>query len=343
MLAEKILIAGPCSAETEEQVLQTALEIKKQIPNFIYRAGIWKPRTKPGFFEGIGEPALDWLVQVKQVCKIDVATEVVNTNHVEKALKYGINVLWIGARTTVNPFYVEEIAQALKGSDVKVFIKNPIHPEIELWEGAVERIQKAGINKVGLIHRGFKTSSFTPFRNVPLWQLAIDMKLRHLDKPMICDISHICGNTYHLLEVANKAASLDYQGLHIETHINPANALSDAKQQVTPQQLFNLLLEVKWSNSLQNQALEELKNIREQINLIDEELLQLLSARMKLAEKIGAIKQKNQLPILQAAHFNEMLKQRLNQAKQLGLSEDFIRLMFTSIHFESINHQNTLK
>jgi len=340
MLKNKLVIAGPCSAENRLQVIQTAEAIKKISTDIIFRAGIWKPRTRPNSFEGIGEEGLDWLVEVNKNYHLKVATEVANPTHVQKVLEKGINIVWIGARTTVNPFYVQEIAEALKGTDTTVFIKNPTHPELALWEGAVERIEKAGIKNVGLIHRGFKTNGHHPYRNAPLWQLAIEMKVRHTNKPMICDISHICGNRTELLSVAQHAALIDYQGLHIETHIRPNEALTDAKQQITPEELVSLLQAVNWRNLESNQAAITLKNLREQINLIDEELLQLLGNRMNLAEKIGQIKKENNIPILQADYFKESLQQRFKEAKKQGLSEDFIQLLFAAIHFESINKQN---
>jgi chorismate mutase len=338
---EKVIIAGPCSAESETQMLTTARKIKEISSSVLFRAGIWKPRTKPGSFEGMGEQGLVWLKKVKDDLGLRIATEVANAGHVELALKYGVDVLWIGARSTVNPFSVQEIADALKGSNATVYIKNPTHPELALWEGAVERIEKSGIKDIGLIHRGFKTHDHSSYRNNPLWQIPIEMKVRHPQYPMICDVSHIVGKRDGLLDVASKAATLDYQGLMIETHINPEVALSDAQQQITPDALKELLSKVEWKvPSLNTSVQDKLKMLREQINLLDDEIMQMLGARMKVAEDIGRLKKENNMPILQPNRFQEIINENVAKGKKHGLSEEFIVHFLDAIHIESINKQN---
>lgn len=337
----KIIFAGPCSAESETQMMSTAVKIKELSSEVLFRAGIWKPRTKPGSFEGMGEQGLVWLKQVKDELNLKTATEVANAGHVELALKYNVDVLWIGARSTVNPFSVQEIADALKGSNIAVYIKNPTHPEIALWEGAVERIEKCGIKEIGLIHRGFKTHEHSSYRNNPLWQIPIEMKVRYPHYPMICDVSHILGKREGLLDVASKAATLDYQGLMIETHINPDLALSDAHQQITPDTLNELLQKVNWRNaSLNTSVQDKLKMLREQISILDDEIIQVLGARMKVAEEIGMLKKENNMPILQISRFQELINENRSKGLRHGLSEEFIIQLLDAIHIESINKQN---
>jgi chorismate mutase len=278
-----LIISGPCSAETEEQVLETAVRLQKTGKVDIMRAGIWKPRTRPGSFEGIGTKGLPWMQQAKKITGMPVAVEVATAKQVQDALHFDVDVLWIGARTTVNPFSVQEIADALRGVDVPVLIKNPINPDLELWIGAVERVAKAGIKQIGLIHRGFSSYGNTEYRNAPMWHLAIEMKRRNPDMMMINDPSHICGRRDILLEVAQKAIDLDFDGLIIESHIDPDKAWSDAKQQVTPERLAEMLDSIKWrkedvANEEYHAALEKL---RQQINHLDDELMQILGERMK--------------------------------------------------------------
>jgi chorismate mutase len=337
-----LVIAGPCSAETEEQVLQTAEQLKAINKVDILRAGIWKPRTRPGSFEGVGVKGLPWLLEAKKRTGIPVTVEVATAKQVEDALSFEVDMLWVGARTTVNPFSVQEIADALRGVKVPVLIKNPINPDLELWQGAVERIAKAGIETLGLIHRGFSSYGNTEYRNAPMWQLAIEMKRRNPLLPIICDPSHICGRRDILQEVAQRSVDLDYDGLMIESHIDPDAAWSDAKQQVTPNRLLEMLNAIIWKNENTDQEafLTALVTLREQINQLDDELLQLLSQRMKIADKIGIYKKENNVTILQSNRWNEILERAIAKGQALGLSKDFITRYFDAVHLESISHQN---
>src|SRR5437868_11658458 len=284
-----LIISGPCSAETEEQVIETAQRLAATGKVDLLRAGIWKPRTRPGSFEGIGTKGLPWLQQAKKITGLPAAVEVATGKQVEDALHFGIDALWIGARTTVNPFSVQEVADALRGVNIPVLIKNPINPDLELWTGALERVDKAGIKKIGLIHRGFSSYGNTEYRNAPMWHLAIEMKLRNPDMMIINDPSHICGRRDILLDVAQKAIDLDYDGLMIEAHIDPDKAWSDAKQQITPERLAEMLDSIRWRK--EDVPSEEyhaaMEKMRQQIDHLDDELMQILSERMKVAEKIG--------------------------------------------------------
>ncbi|MBN8858956.1 MAG: bifunctional 3-deoxy-7-phosphoheptulonate synthase/chorismate mutase type II [Sphingobacteriales bacterium] len=339
-----LIIAGPCSAETEAQVLETAQRLAKTGKVDMLRAGIWKPRTRPGSFEGIGTKGLPWLQQAKKLTGLPTTVEVATGKQVEDALHFEVDMLWIGARTTVNPFSVQEVADALRGSDVPVLIKNPINPDLELWTGAVERVAKAGIKKIGLIHRGFSAYGNTEYRNAPMWHLAIEMKRRNPELIMINDPSHICGRRDILMDVAQKAIDLDYDGLMIESHIDPDNAWSDAKQQVTPERLAEMLEAIVWRKEDVNS--EEfhaaLEKLRQQINHLDDEMMQILSQRMKLAEKIGLYKKENNITILQTSRWNEILERAFNRGEKIGLSKEFITKYFDAVHMESINHQNKI-
>jgi chorismate mutase len=339
-----LIISGPCSAETEEQVLQTIQRLAATGKVDMARAGIWKPRTRPGSFEGIGTKGLPWLQQAKKLTGLPVMVEVATAKQVEDALHFDIDVLWVGARTTVNPFSVQEVADALRGVDVPILIKNPINPDLELWTGAVERVAKAGVKQIGLIHRGFSSYGNTEYRNAPMWHLAIEMKLRNPELPMINDPSHICGRRDILLDVAQKAIDLDYDGLMIEAHIDPDNAWSDAKQQVTPEKLAELLDSIIWRkediNSEEFHA--ALEKLRSQINHLDDELMQILGQRMKVAEKIGEYKKNNNITILQTNRWNEIIQRAFNKGEKLGLSKEFITKYFDAVHMESINHQNRI-
>lgn len=339
-----LIIAGPCSAETEEQVLQTATELAATNRVDILRAGIWKPRTRPGSFEGVGVIGLPWLNQAKKITGLPITVEVATAKQVEDALNFDVDMLWIGARTTVNPFSVQDVADALRGSNVPVLIKNPINPDLELWLGAVERVAKAGIDTIGLIHRGFSSYGNTEYRNAPMWQLAIEMKRRNPELPIICDPSHICGRRDILQTVAQRAIDLDYNGLMIESHIDPLTAWSDAKQQVTPQRLLEMLNSIIWKHDTvdQTEFLSVLTTLREQINQLDDELLQLLSQRMKVADKIGIYKKDNNVTILQSNRWNEILERAIAKGNALGLSKDFITKYFDAVHLESISHQNKI-
>ena len=337
-----LIISGPCSAETEEQVMATARGLAATGKVDIMRAGIWKPRTRPGSFEGIGTKGLPWLQQAKKETRIPVAVEVATAKQVEDALHFDVDVLWIGARTTVNPFSVQEIADALKGVKVPVLIKNPLNPDLELWVGGMERIAKAGIEDLGLIHRGFSSYGNTEFRNAPMWHLAIEMKRRFPGIPMINDPSHICGRRDILQSVAQQAIDLDFDGLIIESHVDPDNAWSDAKQQITPDVLKAMLDSMHWrKETVQNEDFQSaLEAMRQQINQLDDELLQVLSTRMKVAQKIGEYKKNNDITILQTNRWNEILERAVSKGSKLGLSDDFVTKYMDAVHMESINQQN---
>lgn len=341
LLKRPLIISGPCGAETREQLLQTARELAAISKIDILRAGIWKPRTKPGNFEGIGEPGLSWLQEATQETGLPFMVEVASPRHVELALKYNVPIVWIGARTTVNPFYVQELAEALKGTGVPVYIKNPISPDVDLWTGAVERFLSTGA-WVGMIHRGFSLYGSGLYRNPPMWNLPIEMKRRFPDLPLICDPSHICGNRTELKSVSQTSIDLGMDGLMIESHISPDLAWSDARQQITPDQLNTLLEGLIWrSDAGENiHQHENLKVLREVIDKLDQQLLQLMSERMKMADEIGAYKKLNNITIVQVARFNEILQKGLAIAERLGLSENFIRNYFDVVHMESIDHQN---
>jgi chorismate mutase len=337
-----LIIAGPCSAETEEQVLETTAQLAATNKVDMLRAGIWKPRTRPGSFEGVGVVGLPWMAKAKKETGLPITVEVATAKQVEDALNFDVDVLWIGARTTVNPFSVQEVADALRGAKVPVLIKNPINADLELWQGAVERVAKSGIEHIGLIHRGFSSYGNTEYRNAPMWQLAIEMKRRFAQLPIICDPSHICGRRDILQEVSQKAIDLDYNGLIIESHRNPLEAWSDAKQQITPEVLGQMLAAIIWKNDSVATAdfTSALAGLREQINQLDDELLQLISQRMKVADKIGAFKKENNVTILQTNRWNEILERAVNKGTTLGLSKDFITKYLDAVHIESINHQN---
>jgi chorismate mutase len=337
-----LIIAGPCSAETEDQFIETAIQLKEINKVDILRAGIWKPRTRPGSFEGVGAIGLPWLVAARKQTGLPISVEVATAKQVEDALNFDVDILWIGARTTVNPFSVQEVADALRGAKLPIFIKNPINADLELWTGAVERIAKSGIENIGLIHRGFSSYANTEYRNAPMWQLAIEMKRRNSNLPIICDPSHICGRRDTIMEVAQKAIDLNFDGLMIESHRNPLEAWSDAKQQVTPQRLLEILNEIIWKNETTNEQefTTALASMREQINQLDDELLQLLGQRMKIADQIGMYKKENQVTILQTNRWNEILEKALKKGALVGLSKEFIMKYLDAVHIESINHQN---
>jgi len=337
-----LIISGPCSAETEEQLIQTASRLSTIGKVDVLRAGIWKPRTKPGMFEGVGTIGLPWLLQAKKITGLPTTVEVASAKHVEDALKFEVDILWIGARTTANPFSVQALADAIKGINIPVFIKNPINADIDLWSGAIERIQKAGIEKVGLIHRGFSNYGNTEYRNAPMWHLPIEMKRRFPEMMLLCDPSHICGNRILLQTVAQKAIDLDFDGLMIESHITPDQALSDANQQVTPEALAEMLNSLIWRKGHTNKQefITALATLREQISHVDDELIALLTHRMNIVEKIGQYKRDNNVTILQTNHWNDILQKAIKKGEELGLSEEFIIKYFAAVHLESINHQN---
>jgi len=339
-----MVISGPCSAETEAQVIETAQRLANTGKVDVLRAGIWKPRTKPGMFEGIGAKGLPWLQKAKELTGLPTTVEVATGKQVEDALTFDVDILWIGARTTVNPFSVQEVADALRGVDVPVLIKNPINPDLELWSGAVERVARAGVKQIGLIHRGFSSYGNTEYRNAPMWHLAIEMKRRNPELKLINDPSHICGRRDILMDVAQKAIDLDFHGLMIESHIDPDNAWSDAKQQITPEVLGEMIDSIHWRkedvNSEEYHA--ALEKLRQQINHLDDELMQILGQRMKVAEKIGEYKKNNNITILQTNRWNEILQKALNRGEKIGLSKEFVTMYFDAVHMESINHQNKI-
>ncbi len=339
-----IIISGPCSAETEEQVLETAQRLAATGKVDMLRAGIWKPRTKPGLFEGIGVKGLPWLLQAKKQTGLPTTVEVATAKHVQDALQFDVDVLWIGARTTVNPFSVQEVADALRGVDIPVLVKNPINPDLELWSGAIERLQKAGLTDVGMIHRGFSSYGNTQFRNAPMWHLPIEMKRRFPEMLLVCDPSHICGNRTMLQDVSQKSIDLDFGGLMIESHIDPDHAWSDAKQQITPERLSEMLGDLVWrkENISTEEFITALATLREQINHIDDELLTLIGQRMKIADKIGQYKRENNVTILQTNRWNEILDRATANGAALGLSKEFIIRYFDAVHLESISHQNKI-
>ena len=339
-----LIISGPCSAETEEQVIETATRLAKTGKVDILRAGIWKPRTKPGMFEGIGMKGLPWMAQAKKITGLPITVEVATGKHVEDALHFDVDMLWIGARTTVNPFSVQEVCDALRGVNIPVLIKNPINPDLELWCGGIERLQKVGVKQIGMIHRGFSNYGNTEFRNAPMWHLPIEMRRRFPEMLLICDPSHICGNRTMLQNVAQKSIDLDFTGLMIESHIDPDNAWSDAKQQVTPERLLEMLGELIWrsENTDEKEFLNALAKLREQINHIDDELLMLIGQRMKIADKIGEYKKSNNITILQTNRWNDILAKAFKKGERLGLSQEFITKYFDAIHLESISHQNKI-
>lgn len=339
-LNHPLVIAGPCSAETEEQVLKIAHELKDSDVS-IFRAGIWKPRTRPGGFEGVGEIGLKWLQKAKAETGLLMATEVATAAHVKLALEHNIDVLWIGARTTVNPFAVQEIADALQGTDKIVLLKNPVNPDLSLWIGGLERLYNANIKKLGVIHRGFSTYEKTKYRNNPEWQIAIDLQNRFPDLPLICDPSHITGRRDMIQEVSQQALDLNYDGLIIETHIDPDNAWSDAAQQVTPATLKQMFvdLRVRKVSDDESEYNQKMAKLRMQIDEFDGKLLEILGNRMKVADKIGLLKKEKNVAILQNQRWNEILGKMILEGEEKGLSNEFVMLLFKAIHQESIFHQ----
>lgn len=337
------VIAGPCSAETREQVLETA-EGLKDLNIDLLRAGVWKPRTRPGKFEGIGEEAIGWLKEAGNLIGKPVTVEVASSAHVELALKGGVDVLWIGARTTVNPFMVQEIADALKGTDVPVLVKNPVNPDVELWIGAIERFQSVGLSKLGAIHRGFSTFQKSPFRNSPNWNIPIELKRRMPDVPIICDPSHICGSRDLLGEVAQKAIDLNMDGLMLETHRDPLNAWSDADQQVAPKELDNILANLVWRNpnSLDLEVKAKLEELRATIDGLDRDILELLMNRLEVTRKIGEYKKEHNITILQHQRWNEILHDREAFIKGKDISLRFLYKFLEAIHEESIQQQTAV-
>ncbi|MAO17017.1 bifunctional 3-deoxy-7-phosphoheptulonate synthase/chorismate mutase type II [Muricauda ruestringensis] len=342
-LGHPLVIAGPCSAETEDQVLKIAHELKDTDVNY-YRAGIWKPRTRPGNFEGVGAIGLKWLQKVKEETGLKTATEVANRAHVDLALEYDVDLLWIGARSTVSPFIIQEIADALEGTDKIVLVKNPVNPDLSLWLGAVERLYSANIEKLGVIHRGFSTYEKTKYRNIPEWQLAIELQTKFPDLPIINDPSHITGKRDMIFDVSQTALDLNFDGLMIETHYDPDNAWSDAAQQVTPKTLVQIMKDLRIRKETDEEAEynSKLTNLRAQIDVLDNQLIDLLGKRMKVSDGIGELKRQKNVAVLQSNRWNAILGNMILEGEQRGLSEEFILKMFKAIHQESINHQEKI-
>ncbi|HXT14325.1 MAG TPA: chorismate mutase [Gemmatimonadaceae bacterium] len=336
-----LVIAGPCSAESEEQLAETAKRLRGARVDY-FRAGVWKARTRPEDFEGIGDAALPWLVRVGHQFGMKTATEVATAGHVEVALKHGVDLLWIGARTTVNPFSVQEIANALRGVTVPVLVKNPTSPDLGLWIGALERVNRAGVRKLGVIHRGFSVAGNKRYRNAPMWELAIEFRRMHPDVPMITDPSHMTGRRDMILDVAQQAMDLGLDGLMIETHPNPDHAWSDAAQQVTPERLTEIiaLLKVRRETSADAAYVASLEVLRDRIDHLDHDLLDLLAKRMRVIEEIGEYKRANNVATLQVARWTALLEDRLGRAVELGLSPEYARALYEIIHRESVKRQS---
>lgn len=341
-LERPVIISGPCSAETEEQVMQTALGLADKGID-ILRAGVWKPRTRPNTFEGMGREALPWLKAAGAAIGKPVAVEVANKEHVFECLKAGIDILWLGARTTVNPFAVQEIADAIRGVDIPVVIKNPINPDLSLWMGAIERINLAGITKVAALHRGFSSYEKSKYRNQPKWEIPIELRRLHPELPIFCDPSHICGNRELLASVSQKALDLDFDGLMLESHINPEKAWSDASQQVTPERLGEIVsgLVVRHQQT-PSELSNKLEELRSNIDRIDNYLLELLSERMDIAKNIGQYKRENDVTVLQTNRWAEIVRDRVERGLSKELTETFVKDMFEAIHQESIRKQESI-
>lgn len=341
-MKKPFIIAGPCSAETEEQTIATCEALAAMGRVDMLRAGIWKPRTKPGSFEGNGIKALPWLAEAKRRTGLPVSTEVANAKHIDEASAFDVDMFWIGARTTSSPFSMQELAEALRGTDRWVYVKNPLNSDIELWVGAVERLAACGVKNIGLIHRGFSGYGAGVLRNAPMWHLALEIRRRLPDLPMLCDPSHICGNRAYIADISQQAADLDFDGLIVESHLSPETAWSDASQQLTPADLKAMLEGIVWrENGSQSVAYQNaLDELRGRIDRLDSEIYKLLAERMNAAEQIGRIKRDNNVMILQSARWNDIVENVLALSSKLGLSEEFLHTLLDAIHIESINRQN---
>ncbi len=342
-----LIISGPCSAETKEQTLETCKQLAATGLVDVLRAGIWKPRTRPGTFEGVGLKGLAWMAQAKEITGLPIAVEVATPKHVESALEFGVDILWIGARTTVSPFAIQDIANALQGNkEITVLIKNPMNPDLDLWAGAVARFTNAGIpqQNIGLIHRGFSYFGHSKYRNAPMWHLIIEMRSRFPEMAMICDPSHICGCREYLQEVSQTAADLRFDGLIVESHICPDKALSDASQQLTPKDFEQMIRNINWrADSVDNpEFAKALERYRTEIDQIDSEVFDLLARRMRVAENIGRVKRENNVAILQGGRWNSIVEKVIAQAEKLELSPEFLKTVLEAIHIESINRQNQI-
>jgi len=338
------VVAGPCSAETEEQVLETAKGLKDLGIN-VFRAGIWKPRTHPGCFEGIGIPGLKWLQKVKKEYGLKVSTEVASEKHVYECLKHGVDMVWIGARTTANPFLVQEIADALAGSDIPVLVKNPVNPDLDLWIGALERLNGAGIRKLGVIHRGFSTFDKIRYRNEPHWDIAVELRSRFPELPFFVDPSHMGGSRDYIQEISQRSLDLGFEGLMVEAHCNPSVALSDSKQQLTPLQLRDLLYDqitVRDADSESREWKENIDQLRAKIDVIDENILYSLGSRMQISRRIGEYKRDNNVAIVQAVRWDSILDKVIEMGREYGLPEKFLKDVFNAIHEASVEVQNEI-
>ena len=338
------VVAGPCSAESEEQVMETAKGLKEMGIN-VFRAGIWKPRTHPGCFEGVGAAGLKWLQRIQKEYGLKVATEVAGEKHVVECLKHGVDMVWLGARTTANPFLVQEIADTLKGTDIPVLVKNPVNADLDLWIGALERLSRAGIKKLGVIHRGFSTFDKIKYRNDPQWQVAIELRSRYPELPFFVDPSHMGGSRDYIQEISQRSLDLGFEGLMIESHCNPAVALSDAKQQLTPDELSDLLYNqvvVRDKDSDAPQWKENIDQLRAKIDVIDENIVYALGSRMNVSRKIGEYKKENNIAIIQTARWDKVFSKVLEKGKEYGLSEKFLSDVFTAIHEASVEVQNEI-
>jgi chorismate mutase len=336
------VVAGPCSAESEEQLMQTARGLRETGIN-VFRAGIWKPRTYPGSFEGSGSEGLKWLQKVKKELGLKIATEVAGAKHVAECLEAGVDLVWLGARTTANPFLVQEIADSLKGTDIPVLVKNPVNPDLDLWIGALERLNSAGIKKLGVIHRGFSTFDKIQYRNDPQWQVAIELRSRYPELPFFVDPSHMAGCTDYIREISQRSLDLGFEGLMIESHCTPCEALSDAKQQLTPDELSDLLynqIKVKDKDSDAPEWKENIDQLRAKIDIIDENLLYALGSRMKISRQIGEYKKNSNIAILQTSRWDKVLAKVIEKGKEYELTEDFVKAVFNAIHEASVEVQN---
>ncbi len=343
-LDNPLLISGPCSLESEEQTLETARQLKKDKRVFIFRGGVWKPRTRPGSFEGVGSIGLKWLQQVKKETGLPVGTEVANAQHTEEALNAGLDVLWIGARSTASPFVVQEIADVVKGTDAVVMVKNPVNPDVQLWMGALERLNQVGIKNLVGIHRGFTPFRETKYRNYPNWKTFIELRRLLPNLPVICDPSHIAGKREYLLEVSQKAFDMGMEGLMLESHRDPSCALSDKDQQVTPEELGQILdkLIIRQSTSGNKNFENQLELLRNRIDALDSELMETLSSRMEIVREIGRYKRDNNVTALQMSRWTELMNKRITTGEQLNLNKTFVQILFQLIHEDSVRMQTEI-
>ncbi|WP_159521456.1 chorismate mutase [Sunxiuqinia indica] len=343
-LDNPLLISGPCSLESEEQTMETARQLKKDKRVFVFRGGVWKPRTRPGSFEGVGSIGLKWLQQVKKETGLPVGTEVANAQHTEEALNAGLDVLWIGARSTASPFVVQEIADVVKGTDAVVMVKNPVNPDVQLWMGALERLNQAGIKNLVGIHRGFTPFRETKYRNYPNWKTFIELRRLLPNLPVICDPSHIAGKREYLLEVSQKAFDMGMEGLMLESHRDPSCALSDKDQQVTPEELGKILdkLVIRQSTSANKQFENQLELLRNRIDALDSELMETLSSRMEIVREIGRYKRDNNVTALQMSRWTELMNKRITTGEQLNLNKTFVQILFQLIHEDSVRMQTEI-